>query len=49
LINGADQVVLENYDDQDYGYPRIVTNAMQLGSNTSRNPTGPTPKLQMIL
>lgn len=27
---GADQVVLENYDDQDYGYLRIVVTAAQL-------------------
>jgi predicted phosphodiesterase len=30
LKNGSDQVVLENYDDQDYGYLRIVVDAMQL-------------------
>jgi hypothetical protein len=27
---GADQVVLENYDDQDYGYLRIAATAAQL-------------------
>ena len=27
---GVDQVVLENYDDQDYGYLRIVVDAKQL-------------------
>jgi hypothetical protein len=27
---GADRVVLENYDDQDYGYLRIVVDASQL-------------------
>jgi hypothetical protein len=26
----ADQIVLENYDDQDYGYLRVVANATQL-------------------
>jgi hypothetical protein len=26
----ADQIVLENYDDQDYGYLRVVVNAAQL-------------------
>lgn len=28
--NGLDQVVLENYDDQDYGYLRVVATADQL-------------------
>jgi hypothetical protein len=27
---GSDQVVLESYDDGDYGYLRIVVNATQL-------------------
>ena len=27
---GQDQVVLENYDDQDYGYLRVVVNSKQL-------------------
>jgi len=27
---GKDQVVLENYDDQDYGYLRVLVNAGQL-------------------
>ena len=27
---GDDQVTLENYDDQNYGYLRIVVNAQQL-------------------
>lgn len=30
VADGADPVVLENYDDQDYGYLRIVANAAQL-------------------
>jgi hypothetical protein len=30
LKNGSDQVVLENYDDQDYGYLRIVVDSLQL-------------------
>jgi hypothetical protein len=28
--DGADQVVLENYDDQDYGYLRVIADARQL-------------------
>jgi hypothetical protein len=27
---GVDQVVFENYDDQNYGYLRVVVNAAQL-------------------
>ncbi len=30
VSKGADAVVLENYDDQDYGYLRILANARQL-------------------
>jgi hypothetical protein len=30
LKNGSDQVVLENYDDRDYGYLRIVVDPLQL-------------------
>ena len=30
LSNGSDSVVFENYDDQDYGYSRIVADAKQL-------------------
>jgi hypothetical protein len=30
LSNGKDKVVLENYDDQDYGYLRIVVDSAQL-------------------
>lgn len=30
LKNGSDQVVLENYDDRDYGYLRIVVDEVQL-------------------
>ncbi len=30
IQQGDDQVTLENYDDQDYGYLRIVVNAQQL-------------------
>ncbi len=30
LKNGSDQVVLENYDDQDYGYLRVVVDSIQL-------------------
>lgn len=28
--NGSDQVVFENYDDQDFGYLRVIANAQQL-------------------
>lgn len=30
LSNGTDHIVFENYDDQDYGYMRVVANAEQL-------------------
>lgn len=30
LKDGSDQVVLENYDDQDYGYLRLVVDSQQL-------------------
>ena len=30
LSNGSDSVVFENYDDQDYGYSRIIADAKQL-------------------
>jgi hypothetical protein len=30
LSNGADQVVFENYDDQEYGYLRLIVNDTQL-------------------
>ncbi len=30
LSNGTDQIVFENYDDQDFGYMRLVVNQQQL-------------------
>jgi len=30
LSNGQDTVVFENYDDQDFGYLRIIVDAKQL-------------------
>ena len=30
LSNGSDSVVFENYDDQDFGYTRIIADAKQL-------------------
>jgi hypothetical protein len=30
LSNGTDLLVFENYDDQDYGYARIIVDAKQL-------------------
>lgn len=30
LKNGSDQVILESYDDQDYGYLRIVVDSLQI-------------------
>ena len=30
LSNGSDSVTFENYDDQDFGYTRIIADAKQL-------------------
>ena len=30
ISNGSDQITLENYDDQDYGYLRVVVDNKQL-------------------
>ena len=42
--NGLDQVVLENYDDQDYGYLRVIANEAQLRIEYHPASDGPNAK-----
>jgi hypothetical protein len=41
---GADEVVFENYDDQHYGYLRVVVNAAQLRIEYHSASDGPNAK-----
>jgi hypothetical protein len=41
---GADQIVFENYDDQDYGYLRVIANADQLRIEYHPASDGPNAK-----